>query len=56
MKTKEETQTWKDLVRKHIPEADDQECEYILWEQTCFPCGNKEDVERQVIEYAKRKK
>jgi predicted nucleotidyltransferase len=35
---------WNDLVRKHFPEADDEFCEFVLWEHTPFPVV--QDVER----------
>lgn len=42
--------TWYDLVRRYFPNASDELCEYILWEETCFPVGSVEDVERQIRE------
>lgn len=29
--------TWNDLVKKYIPNANDEDCEYILWNKTPFP-------------------
>lgn len=40
--------TWGDLVRIYFPEADDGLCEHILWELTCFPCGDVKEVETQL--------
>ena len=42
--------TWVDLVRKHIPNATDEECNYILWNLTCFPLCSAEMVEAQIVE------
>ena len=28
---------WHDCIRYYKPDATDDECEFILWEQTCFP-------------------
>ena len=45
--------TWRDLVRKHIPEATGEECNYILWNLTCFPLCGMEMVEAQIVDVAK---
>ena len=29
--------TWNDLVKKYFPNANDEDCEYILWNKTPFP-------------------
>ncbi len=44
--------TWNDLIRKHFPDADDNRCEFILWEKTAFPLVSVETIERQLQEYA----
>jgi len=44
--------TYKDLVRKYIPDASDEEIGFILWEHTCFPMGSSEMVEKLVRDYA----
>lgn len=31
--------TPQDLVRMIKPDATDEECDYVLWEQSCFPFG-----------------
>ena len=32
--------TWNDLVRRFFPDADDEQCDFLLWELTCYPhCG-----------------
>lgn len=43
--------TWNDLIRKYIPKASDDECDYILWEKTCFPMGEYDVIEKQIQEY-----
>lgn len=48
--------TWNDLVRKYIPSASDDECEYILWNRTAFPCTfDKDLIEEQIVEYINEK-
>ena len=29
-----------ELVRMFFPDADDMECDFRLWETTCYPLGN----------------
>lgn len=48
--------TWNDLVRKHIPEATDEECDLILWEMTEFPLVTPAEVEAQIIKVAQARK
>jgi hypothetical protein len=48
--------TWYDLVRKYFPDADDEFCEFVLWEKTCFPVCGPEKVEKQLKELAEKKK
>jgi hypothetical protein len=45
-----------DLVRKHFPNATDDECEYILWEKTPFPMVTSRIIEAYIIDFAKRSK
>lgn len=33
----EKKMNWHDVVRYYNPTATDKECEFILWEETCFP-------------------
>jgi len=40
--------TWHDLVRLRLPQASDDECDYVLWNQTCFPFGGAQRVWHQV--------
>lgn len=40
--------TWNDLVRKYFPNANDEECEFILWERTAYPFANVEEVEKEL--------
>lgn len=46
---------WKDLVRKYIPDATEQECDYILWTKTAFPMDRPEQVELQIKEFAEER-
>ena len=48
--------TWRDLVRKHIPNATDEECNHILWNLTCFPLCGAEEVQRQLAELAEERR
>ncbi|KUL16228.1 hypothetical protein RFN66_03565 [Bacillus paralicheniformis] len=43
--------TWIDLVRKYFPDANDKQCDFILWEKTAFPLVPVETVEKQLREY-----
>lgn len=29
--------TWKEAIKYYFPNAEDDECDFILWEKTCFP-------------------
>ena len=49
---KELTTTWTDLVRKYFPAATIGEADHLLWEKTSFPCGEAEEVARQLKELA----
>lgn len=42
---------WIDLVRKYFPDANDKQCDFILWEKTAFPLVPAETVEKQLQEY-----
>ncbi|WP_303752923.1 hypothetical protein [Bacillus velezensis] len=42
--------TWIDLVRKYFPDANDKQCDFILWEKTAFPLASVETVESQLQE------
>lgn len=42
-----------DFVRKYIPGISDEYADFILWEKTCFPMGDKETIEKQIKEFAK---
>lgn len=48
--------TWLDLVRKYFPDANEETCDFILWEKTCFPLGSPEEVETQIQKLAKETK
>jgi hypothetical protein len=46
--------TYLDLVKKHIPDANDAYADYILWEKTSFPIvRNPEILEEQIMNFAK---
>lgn len=48
--------TWNDLVRKHIPSATDEDCEYILLNETEFPCVlDRYYIEKQIVKYVNKK-
>jgi len=40
--------TTHDLVRRFFPDASDNECEFWLWQTTCFPFGGVLTVARQL--------
>jgi hypothetical protein len=42
-----------DLVRRFFPEATDEECDFWLWETTCYPFGSILAVARQLKRNAK---
>ena len=47
--------TWNDLVRKYIPNATDEECEYVLWNKTPFPITlNAKIIQDYIKEYASK--
>lgn len=37
-----------DLVKEYFPDADEKECEYIIWEKTAFPLDNVENIRKQL--------
>ena len=44
--------TWADCIKHYKPEATKEECEYILWEHTCYPFDAETTLE-QIKEYFK---
>ena len=49
-----EPTTWRDLVRKYIPDASNEFCDYILWNESGFPeFGTVAEIEEQIKDYAK---
>lgn len=36
-----EGQTWRDVFQKYKPDITDDEINYILWNETCFPFDNE---------------
>lgn len=33
--------TWQEVIRYYKPDATDDECEYLLWNETCFPFSDE---------------
>lgn len=48
--------TWHDTVRYYFPNATDEECDYILWEETCFPLSGEETLKQLWEVYKNRNK
>ena len=47
--------TWNDLVRKYIPNATDEECEYVLWNKTPFSITlNTKIIQDYIKEYTNK--
>ena len=44
--------TWLELARAWLPNLPEAELDAALWEETPFPFGSVEDVERQLASYA----
>jgi len=40
--------TWRDLVKRFFPDVTEEECNFILWELTCYPFGSVLQVARQL--------
>lgn len=36
--------TWKDLVREYLPDAADNYCSFVLWNETSFPLGDIDEI------------
>ena len=47
---KDEDKTFYDLVREVFSGATDEECEFLLWENTAFPFCDIEHVKKQLLE------
>jgi hypothetical protein len=45
--------TWRELVKQYIPEASDEEIDFVLWEMTAFPVCDIETLKMQLGEVAK---
>ena len=44
--------TWKELVKEYFPNANDEFCDFVLWEKTPFPCSqDKEEIRRFIKEF-----
>jgi len=46
--------SWYDCIRHYYPDATDEECEYILWEETCYPFSTEKAIE-QIWKYFNKK-
>ena len=47
---------WIELVKKHWPNISNESANELLWNATCFPMGDAEIIEAQLIEaYTKSK-
>lgn len=33
--------TWREVIRYYWPEKTNEECEYILWNETCYPFSDE---------------
>ncbi len=42
---------YRELVREYFADADDSECDFILWEKTAFPMCKLETLKRQLEEF-----
>lgn len=38
------------MVQRHWPDIDQESASMLLWSATCFPMGNAEEIEKQIIE------
>ena len=41
---------WVELVNKHWPNLEQEAASMLLWSVTCFPMGDVETIEAQIIE------
>ena len=48
-KSEEPVITFIDLVRKYFPDYTIEECDFILWERTCFPFGTLDMIEKELM-------
>lgn len=46
--------TWMDLARRYKPDITEDELEYILWNETCYPF-HAETTVKQLLEYINKK-
>lgn len=40
-----------ELVRYYLPESDDEDVDWILWNKTCFPYGPISKINDMVYDY-----
>jgi hypothetical protein len=45
-------ETFRDLVTARIPDATEEEADFILWEHTAFPMADRETIVSQINTYA----
>jgi hypothetical protein len=41
---------WVELVQKHWPNISPEDANELLWNATCFPMGDAETIELQIIQ------
>ena len=41
-----EMKSWEGIVRYFKPDATEDEIEFILWEQTCYPFSHEETIKQ----------
>lgn len=47
---RETRKSYLNLVRHYFPQADQETCEFILWELTGYPCCSREHLKKQLKE------
>lgn len=40
--------TWIDVVHEYFPTATEEQCEKFMWNATCFPFGNKDQIYKNI--------
>jgi hypothetical protein len=48
----ENKMTWQDVIRYYKPDATEEEIEYLLWNETCYPFSDETTL-RQINNYFK---
>ena len=47
----EHNATWEDAIRRELPSADADFCNYVLWNCTAYPFANQETIFAQIAEF-----